>query len=104
MPVDAIAVLISAALPVSRVTAVALTTAKVFVSIVFRSAAAAVPASTVTPTAAAMSIPVELIAVAIAATEPVSTVTDAAPIATVVLPSKVFSSSASTVVLIKFTR
>ena len=100
MPAEAMAVLTLATRPVMVVTAVAFTTAVVLVSIVFRSVAAAVPASTVTPTLFAVSIVLALIAVAIALAVPVNVVTPLALTFTVVLPSSVVRAEAAAVLSI----
>ena len=91
------AVSIAAASPVMVVTALAFTPVVVLLSMIVRSAAAAVPASMVTPTAEAVSIPKALIAAAIFAALPVIVATGAALILTVVFISSVLRSAALTV-------
>ena len=88
---------ISSAPPVMVVTALAFTPVVVLLSMIFRSAAAAEPASMVTPTAEAVSIPKALIAAAIFAALPVIVATGAAFTLTVVLASSAFRSAALTV-------
>ena len=68
----------SAVVPVSVVTALALTVPEVLESMVFRLAAATDPASIVTPTLVAVSIVKALIAVAISVAVPVRVLTELA--------------------------
>ena len=75
IPFELIALAISAAVPVIEVTAVALTTADVFLSIVIKSLATTDPADTLTPTFAIWLMPLELRAVAMSAAKPVSVLT-----------------------------
>ena len=86
----------SAAFPVIVVIALAFTPVVVLLSIIFRSAADALPASIVTLTAEAVSMPNALIAAAIFAALPVIVPTALALTLTVVLASSVFNAAAFT--------
>ena len=94
IPTDFNAVAIAATVPEIAVTWVASTTVDVLASIVFKSVAAADPGSIVTPTFAALLMPVAVRAFAISTAVPVSRVTEVATIVLVVIASSKFKSFA----------